>query len=104
MLALGFSEDEDVMIGNARLVVKQLKGPRAAKLRYETEHMDKEFDIVETRDAELSPYVVVSVGLPKTEYQITLCFDAPRNVQITRGSLYRKWGNSHSNPNKKPAR
>lgn len=100
MLALGFSEGEDVMIGKDRLIVERIRGSKAASLTFETEYMVQKHELIERRDVQLKPYVVVTVGLPKTGsgHQITLCFDAPRSIEITRGDLYRKWGGSHMRP------
>lgn len=98
MLALGFSEGEDVMIDNDRLVVERMKSTRSATVLFETGFMNSKYELTDPMDVQLKPYIVVSVGLPRNDRQITLCFDAPRKVRITRGSLYRKWGNSHSKP------
>lgn len=99
MLALGFNEREDVMIGEDRLVVERINGDLAATLRFETPHMNHKYELIENRDIQLKPYIVVSMGVPRDDGSaLTLCIEAPRRVQITRGRLYRKWGNSHDRP------
>lgn len=98
MLVLHAVAGDDFMIGPNTLTVDWIRGPHLVKITVEGESMIRKFEVRDDRALRISPNVTVSLGTMRSDTQIDLCFEAPRAIQITRGRLYRKWGNSHHKP------
>jgi hypothetical protein len=88
-LAIGVAVREDFFVGHTRVVVEEIISPVHYKLKVVGNGIDHMFTISDEYAEEILPQVRVSVGKRGSAGKARLAIDAPRNIEILRGELYR---------------
>lgn len=83
-LALSLREEDAIYIADKRWVVSEIHDDHAVM----TGPNGRSVTVVETKGAELEPYVFVSLGWDVTDTTTRFVFRAPRNIAIMREALY----------------
>ncbi len=86
-LILSMRNGDDFYLGDRRVVVSEITGPRQFTVTTED---GVAHGIVADRMAEIFPDVFVGCGKSGTYIQVRVAIDAPREVTILRGTKYRE--------------
>ena len=89
-LAIGVREGEDFYVGNDKFLLEEIVSETNFKLVHCTPAMNYQFRVTDQQMTEVMPNVKVGVGLKGTMNMVRVLIDAPKNLKILRGELYRE--------------
>lgn len=89
-LAFGLSVGDDFFLDHTRVTLESIGTPTRFKIKVHGESMDQVFEINDQRAIEIMPSVRASAGHKGTGHMVKIAIEAPRNIEINRGKIYRQ--------------